>query len=227
VSYAAFYDSFIQHPLLLWVAALVGLLVAMSRRGLSRSVRWFCVVLTVVSALDAWLTGIHVVGFGTLTGAPATLVPLTFVLVGDFRYFFFIESVHSDGTLVVSLGRVARACAWTLVTPIGSQLLTNVLGSNDPRVLFLVYETLFVGLSVFVATIYLPRHSEALRWTRGVTGLVFGYYALWALADATILGTKADMGFLLRVFPNVLYYGGLVPALAWTAPRATSPQSGS
>ena len=49
---------------------------------------------------------------------------------------------------------------------------------------------------------------------------VIGYYALWASADAIILASGADVGFLLRVVPNALYYGGLVPVIAWTAPTA-------
>lgn len=219
MSYAELYDSFIQHPLLLWVGALLGVLVALSRPGLSRSVRWFCVALAVVSVVDAWLTTTHIPGIGRLSGAAASLVPLAFVLMGDLRYFFFIESARSDGTLVASSSALARACAWTLVVPLGSQLVLTASSSHDPRALFLVYETLFVVLSGSIATLYLPRRSDALRWTRRVTGFVIGYYALWAASDAIILTTKADVGFLLRVVPNVLYYGGLVPMLAWTAPR--------
>lgn len=217
--YAEFYDSFIQHPLLLWAAALLGLLVALSRRGLSRSVRWFCIALTILSLLDAWLTTTRILGIGSLTGAVASLVPLAFVLVGDFRYFFLIESARSDGTLAASARGLARACAWTLVVPLGSQLVITALGSDDPRVLFLVYEILFVFLSVGIAALYLPRHTDAPRWTRRVTLFVIGYYGLWAAADAIILTTGADMGFLLRVLPNALYYGGFVPVVAWTAPR--------
>jgi len=221
VIYAEFYDSFIQHPLLLWAAALLGLLIALSRRGLSRSVRWFCVALAILSLLDAWLTTTHILGIGSLTGAAASLVPLAFVLIGDFRYFFFIESARSDGTLAASARGLARACAWTLVVPLGSQLVITALGSDDPRVLFLVYEMLFVFLSVGIAALYLPRHTDALRWTRRVTLFVIGYYGLWAAADAIILTAGADMGFLLRVLPNALYYGGFVPVIAWAAPRTS------
>lgn len=224
MSYAEFYDSFVQHPLLLWVAALVGVSVALSRRGLSRSVRWFCIALAIVSALDAWLSTTRVPGLGPLPKAAASLVPLTFVLIGDFRYFFFIESAQQDGRLALSVKRLARAGAWTLVVPLASQLLIATLDSNDPRVLYLVYEILFVVLSVLIAALYLPRRTNALRWTRRVTGLVIAYYALWAAADAMILTTMNDLGFLLRVFPNVLYYGGLIPIIAWTAPAGPDPR---
>jgi hypothetical protein len=221
VSYAAFYDSFIQHPLLLWAAALVGLLFALSRRGLSRSLRWFCVALTVLSLLDAWLTTPQIPGIGPLSGVAASLVPLAFVLLGDFRYFVFIESARSDGTLSATFRGLVRACAWTLVVPLGSQLVVVLLDSEEPRTLFLVYEALFVVLSLAISALYLPRQVAALRWTRRVTRFVIGYYALWAAADAIILTTGDDVGFLLRVIPNALYYGGFVPATAWTAPLAT------
>ena len=121
MSYAAFYDSFIQHPLLLWAAALLGLAIALSRRGLSRSVRWFCVALTILSLIDAWLTTTEVPGIGPLSGAAASLVPLAFVLLGDFRYFVFIESARSDGTVAATFRGLLRACAWTVLVPLGSQ----------------------------------------------------------------------------------------------------------
>ncbi|MFA9470628.1 MAG: hypothetical protein ACERNK_08655 [Deltaproteobacteria bacterium] len=226
MSYEAFFDSFMQHPLLLWAAALLGLTIALSRRGLSRSLRWFCVALTILSLLDAWLTTTRIPGIGPLSGAAASLVPLAFVLLGDFRYFVFIESARSDGTLAASVRGLLRACAWTLLVPLGSQLLVTALDLDEPRMLFLVYEVLFVLLSLAIAALYLPRRASDPRWTLRVTRLVIGYYVLWAAADAIILTTGDDMGFLLRVIPNVLYYGGFVPMIAWTAPPAARPAMG-
>jgi len=220
VSYAEFYDSFIQHPLLLWAAAILGLLLALSGPVPSVTVRRYCIALTSLSLLDAWLTTGDVPGIGPLTGAAAWLMPLAFVLIGDFRFFLFIESAKPDGTLAASAGAWMRAFAWTLLVPLASQLAVFELGSNEPRILFFVYEALFVLLSIGLTQVYLPGRSRALLWTRRVTRFVIVYYALWAAADAIILTTGADAGFLLRLLPNVLYYGGLVPAIAWAAPRA-------
>lgn len=220
MSYAEFYDSIIQHPLLLWAAAIFGLLLALSRPGLSASVRRYCFALATISLLDAWLTTSDVPGIGPLTGAAAAFVPLTFVLVGDFRYFLFIESAKPDATIAASAGPWVRASLWTLVVPLGSQLVVRGLGSNEPRVLFFVYELLFVVLAIGMGRVYLPRRSGALLWTRRVTRFVIAYYTLWAVADAVILTTGEDVGFLIRMLPNVLYYGGLVPAIASAAPRA-------
>ena len=44
------------------------------------------------------------------------------------------------------------------------------------------------------------------------------YYGLWAAADVILLATRADLGFALRVVPNLLYYGGLIAAIGWFAP---------
>ncbi|MGB9339694.1 MAG: hypothetical protein WCB63_10665 [Polyangiales bacterium] len=222
MSYAEFYDSFIQHPLLLWGAAILGLLLALSGPALSFTVRRYCIALATISLLDAWLTSNDVPGIGPLTGAAASFVPLAFVLIGDFRFFLFIESAKPDGTLAASAAAWMRASAWTLLVPLASQLAVLALGSNESRLHFFIYESLFVVLSIGFARVYLPRRSHAPQWTRRVTRFVISYYTLWAAADAIILTTGADAGFLLRVLPNVLYYGGLVPAIAWAAPRATT-----
>jgi hypothetical protein len=47
-----------------------------------------------------------------------------------------------------------------------------------------------------------------IPWLRGVSRFVVVDYTLWATADIVILATGADLGFALRVVPNVLYYGG-------------------
>jgi len=220
VSFQQLYASPVQHPWLLWVSALFGLFVALSKPDLSRRARAFCVALTILSLLDAWLTASTVLGVGPLEGAAASSIPLLFVLLGDFRYFFFIEAARADGNLRVATKTLVVAGAWTIVVPIGSQLVVHAIGSEEPRVLFLVYETLFVMLSLALYAAYLPRHAQAVRWTRRVTLFVLIYYGFWAFSDAIILCSGADAGFLVRVVPNVLYYGGFVPAVAWTAPRA-------
>ncbi|MEZ4271088.1 MAG: hypothetical protein R3C68_06545 [Myxococcota bacterium] len=179
--------------------------------------RRFCIVLTAAAIIDAWLTTTDVFGIGRLPEPAASFIPLAFVLLGDLRYFFFLESARSDGTLA-HWNSIPKACAWTSVVPLLAQLAYAVSGSSNSRVLFLIYETLFVVLSLGVIAFYLPVDELRRQWTRRVTLLVIGYYALWATADAIILSSGADAGFLLRVLPNVLYYGGLVPVIAWTAP---------
>jgi len=217
VSYAEFYSSFLQHPLLLWLAAIVGLAIALFRPRISRGVRGFAVAVSLLSIVDTWLSANHVLGIGRLSGPIATLLPLAFVLIGDFRYFLFVELAQPDGTLFVTRAGLLKAVLWTLLVPASAQLLTNMTGSDNPRVLFLIYEALFVALLMGFSLYYLPANTKALRWVRRVTGFVLLYYGLWAAADAIILATRADTGFLLRVVPNVFYYGGLAPLIVWTA----------
>jgi hypothetical protein len=54
-----------------------------------------------------------------------------------------------------------------------------------------------------------------------VAHFVVIYYSLWATADLIILTTGADVGFAVRVLPNVLYYGGLIAVMAWSAEKAS------
>ena len=70
----------------------------------------------------------------------------------------------------------------------------------------------------------LRRHpnARALPWVRRVTRFVIFYYLLWATADVLIL-VAGDVGYLLRVVPNVLYYSGLIAAIGWYASSATRP----
>ena len=42
-----------------------------------------------------------------------------------------------------------------------------------------------------------------------------------ATADIFILATGSDLGFALRVIPNVLYYGGLIAVMGVAAASAS------
>jgi hypothetical protein len=225
VSYAEIYASPLQHPWLLWAAAISGLIIALSRRGLSRDALWFCVAIASLSVIDAWLTASEVLGIGSLGSAGSTWIPLLFVLLGDFRYFFFVETARQDGTLRVTKKAFWIACGWTLIVPVASFVVSRLAGWQEARMLFLVYEALFVVLLLGLSSVYLAGHAKALRWTRRVSVLVFVYYGSWAAADALILFASADEGFLLRIVPNVLYYGGFAPTVAWTAPARRSSAS--
>ena len=75
-------------------------------------------------------------------------------------------------------------------------------------------------------TLALMRFHGNLRsnpWLRSVARLVVLYYALWATSDAILLVFEADFAYGLRVVPNLLYYGGLIGAIAWFAPVMTGP----
>ena len=220
-TFEAFYDSPIQHPFLLWMAAAAALWFVTTRQDLHPSVRGYCGALGVLSLLDAWLSSAHIYAIGSLEGILASVVPLFFVLAGDTRFLLLAVSATGDGRLVFTRRGSAQALGLTLIVPISTQLILGLLPDSldTPRVMFFIYEVLFVALTVGLLRFH-PNVRDT-RWVSRVSHFVIVYYSLWATADLIILTTGAyvaDLGFLLRVLPNALYYGGLIAAMAKYAP---------
>lgn len=216
--FEAFYASPIQHPWMLWLAAALGLMLVLTRTGLDPGVRRYGIALAVLSGADAWLSSNQVYGIGALSGAAATFVPLFFVLAGDFRYLLLVTSGSAEGRLAITGPRVLAAAGLTLVVPLTTQLVLSLLpdAHTGPRVMFAIYEVAFFVLAAVLLRIH--PNARANPWLRSITRFVMFYYALWATADAILLGTGSDLGYMLRVLPNLLYYGGLIAAIALFAP---------
>lgn len=218
-AFESFYLSALQHPFALCGAALVGISAAWARHDLHRSLRGYALALGALSLLDAWLTANHVYGFGgPLPKALSGAVPLFFVLAGDLRFLLLVEGGTRDGAFALPSRSLLRALALMLIVPLFAQGVLSVIPPpwDSARMLFLVYEVAFV---VLCAT--LLRIHPGLRrtpWLRSLTAYVMLYYTLWATADVVILATGSDLGFGLRVVPNLLYYGGFVAAVAWLPP---------
>lgn len=213
----AFYYSTAQHPGLLWLAAGAALAAVLARRGLSPSLRRYALALCALAALDAWLTSDPVPGIGALPDGLASTLQLVFVLAGDYRYLLLVFAATADGRFAPQPGGAVHAAALALVVPVSAQLAASLLGGGA-RVLFLVYELAFLALAAAIAR-YHPQ-ARRLPWVRALSGFVMLYYALWASADALLLAHGSDLGYALRVLPNLLYYGGFAAALAWLAPSA-------
>jgi len=216
--FEAFYASPLHHPLLLWLAAAVGAGLCLARRDLHPSLRRYGMALAALSFLDAWLTANHVFGLGALPATLASVVPLAFVLAGDYRYWLLVAAATPDGTLAPRRRSALEAAGLTLIVPIFAQLALRALPDalSGPRTLFLIYELAFTAL-----TASLPHwhpNVRGNRWLRSLGRFAMLYYGLWASADAILLATGADLGYALRVLPNLLYYGGLIGAIAWLAP---------
>ena len=216
--FEAFYASAWQHPIALWLAALTGAAVCLARRDRHASVRRYGLALTALSLCDGWLTANHIFGIGALPARLASVVPLFFVLAGDFRYLLLWETATPDGAIRITLRASVRAAALTAIVPVVAQIAT---AGRDARVLFLVYELAFCVLT----TVLLRWHPNArsLPWVRAVSRFVLLYYGLWAAADVVLLATGADVGYGLRILPNLLYYGGLTAAIALCAPALRAP----
>jgi hypothetical protein len=215
--FETFYGSFFEQPVLLWIVGVVQLAFVATSRRASRSVRTFCTAFGVVSLVDAWLTAEHVAGVGSLGPGLGVAIATAFVIIGDFRVFLFLASARSDGSIVLEWKGVVRAVAWSLVVPIATAVVRRYLPDAPWRAqaTFLVYETAFTCLMIVFR--FAGRTAKP-RWNRLGVDFVIGYYALWAGADAIILGLHLDVGYLLRVLPNVLYYGGLLVVVSATAP---------
>ena len=213
-SFEAFYASPWQHPWLLWAAALLAGGWCLRRRGLDPSIRAYCVALTVLSVTDAWLTSDHIYGIGTWTGSASTFVPLFFVLSGDFRYLVLLGVARADGRLQWSARAVAVGFGLTVIVPILSQLIVASWPGGEPssRILFFVYEVAFFCLTTGILAFHPSVRS--VPWLVPVSRFVLLYYGLWASADAILLTTGSDLGYALRIVPNVLYYGAMIAVIA-------------
>jgi hypothetical protein len=220
-SFEDFYGSFLAQPVLLWGAGVGGLLVVLLRRSTSRSVRTFGVAFGLVSLLDAWLTADRVAGVGSLGPALGVAVATFFVIVGDFRVFLFLASATAEGEIAIDGGKAARAALWSLVVPLASTVFRSSLPDRPwrGRATFLFYEVAFACLMLGLRFL---GQGVSSPWRRHVVRYVVAYYALWAVADGMILGFHLDAGYLVRVVPNVLYYGGLVAVVSLFAPTGSS-----
>jgi hypothetical protein len=221
--FAAFYASPLQHPWLLWLAVALGLVQVLARTRLDPRIRGYCVALACLSCADAWLTSNHVYGIGALSGGAASAVPLFFVLMGDFRYLLLVTSGTPDGRFAPNARRLLSAAGLTLIVPITTQLILAALpeSQSGPRVMFAIYEVAFFLLTAAILRLHPNVHDNP--WIRSVSRFVMFYYGLWAISDAILLATGSDLGFLLRVLPNLLYYGGLIAAIALFADPRTEP----
>lgn len=151
---------------------------------------------------------------------------LLFVLAGDYRYFLVVARFLARPRIGAAEPTPRRAWAvafgWMMIVPI----VTYALGAISPRFTgrgsYLAYELQMIALVLVFRVVLLPRGLAAApaaigRWLRAVTDFELATYALWALADIVIFA-GADAGFLLRIVPNVLYYGLFVWFVAARAP---------
>lgn len=172
----------------------------------------FAVVFQVAILLDAALQG----ELSPLEGAAKTASSIAFVILGDLRFFVLLER----------FGRSRPAPPWwplalSLIVPVASTIARPYLG-DEPRVLFLVYELCFAAIALAILVVVLPRRALAepwARWARALATYELLQYLGWALADLAILGGH-DVGHLLRVIPNAMYYAGFIPFAWFTAPRS-------
>lgn len=221
-SWQAFYDAGWQWPWALLVVPFGYLLfraAAGAPRGgavpeQARFVSGYLLLFAVETMLDPIATGPLAKAIGV--DAAATALGLVFVLLGDFRVYWLVLFLVAPGVGIArSTGRAAALTALVPVLAFGVKAaLDAALGGVPDQVLWLVHETAFVAMALFLARSFVPsrlgRDGPRSDFLRAALGYVAAYYALWAAADVLIL-TGFDEGWAIRLVPNQLYYAFFVP----------------
>lgn len=213
------YSSPWHHPGLLLPLALGGLAYVLALRSRhpaawSPFLRAWLLGWAIEIVLDASLTG-----FATpLHGHPSAerVASIVFVILGDLRAYLLLERLVSPSRSWPST--LARALAWSLVASVAVAVATRVAPGSfaATRNIFLFYELLSLALFSLWRFALIPRRAPELA--RDVATFFLVQYALWASSDVLIL-SGVEPAYLLRIVPNVLYYGLFVAFVAWRAPR--------
>jgi len=230
-TFLEFYKSDLQSVYALCVVPLVFLtflLVSPAARAAARSseaprlfLYVYCVVFALETILDPIATGPFLGWLGAGDSALGTAIPLTFVLLGDFRVYLLIFGL---ARLAQRAGALApaflEAAAWTLIVPVVAYTLDSTLHHANPdlpeQTIWLFHELAFLSVAIWLRVAGIARRVPASevalrRGLKEVAGYAAGYYALWATADVLIMVFALDVGWALRVIPNQLYYGFYLP----------------
>lgn len=200
------FQSFAQGPwilpLLPWLSLPIVLAYAVRQRGF---LRIYGIVFGILIAADAFANG-------ALTVVPpntpwATFFGVSFVILGDFRYFLLVESARSPAR---SPARVlVTSVVLAFVVPLAAQFFRATTPiSNDSRTTYLTYEALFLA---FLAIYGFVLRRRATRLERQLFAFELVQYLAWAGIDVLLLATRADVLHLFRIVPDVLYYVVFMP----------------
>lgn len=173
----------------------------------------YCAVFSLETLVDPVLGG-PVVRWLGLSASAASSIAFGFVWLGDFRVT----------ALVFRLVRAPRpwlraALFATLVPALDLVLFFGLLRGLWPDIpgqtLWLVHETAFLALALWMRAVLVPRlaaeePSGHRRFLRRALAYAALYYALWISADLLILA-DFDAGWALRLVPNQLYYAFWTP----------------
>lgn len=224
-----FYHSSWQHPLLLWLTQFLFFLAIYLgvrrvfgdkelRTPFARRLTFVFVILQLLSGVDAWLTANVVFGFsgGSLPVSFQSIIPLFFVLFGDFRIFWtmhWLSDPKSDLRSLWPEKSFRRALLPTLFVPVLTQLLLlfweTAFGPSSSRHMFLIYELLFlIWIRFFVG-----RSDGRGKYAHLALAVSTAVYVLWSSADILIFAGFESLGFTVRSLANVSYYSISLPLL--------------
>lgn len=183
----------------------------------------YAIVFACQTMLDPIATGPLLRGLGLAGGDLATAVMVAFVLLGDFRVYLLLFALLAIAGGNTWRAALPAAAGWTLLVPaIAFPLAAAVRTARpaaDPNTIWLIYEALFAVVALAMRARLVPRRVGGERpalaaFLREALAYVALYYGLWAAADALIQAGGLDLGWLLRVVPNQLYYAFWVPFVA-------------
>jgi hypothetical protein len=220
--YESLYWSWWNHPLACWISA--ALLLPLILRRLS-FLHAYMVLGLALTCADALVTGM----WSKLGGESSWLyTPLSFVFVvaGDWRVHWLVQREVSRtqdapwGGLAASRLAFVIAILPSLAVELGKFPFPDALAQS--RVMYLFYELWALAILTTIQGIYIAKWLEGrpapyIMWIRGVVGFAQAHYLLWALSDMIIL-SGYDMGYALRIVPNVMYYALYLPAVWLLAP---------
>jgi hypothetical protein len=180
----------------------------------------YAIVFAIETIIDPFATGPLPRALGIAEGSGGTALLVLFVLLGDFRVYLLIF-----GLLAIAAGRpwstaIGTAAAWTTLVPITAYLanaaLHAVLPTAGPHSIWPIYEALFAVLALalrarLIAARVPPAQPGLDAYLRAVLLYVARYYALWVAADLLIQIGRLDVGWVLRIAPNQLYYAFWIP----------------
>lgn len=214
------YRSPLHNPVLFWVVGLPLLVFGLWRWRAhpppERTLGAWALLFQTTILVDATLQG----ELSPIAGAPYfSGVSIGLVVLGDARWYALMLRY---GPPLRGSPRPRRwplaALLLALVVPAASYAAASAIGAGEARVLFLVYEVMFAIIALGARGWLHGADAEGHGpWLRGVATFEAVQYLLWASADVLIL-TVGDVGFLLRLFPNAMYYAAFVPFVWWTAP---------
>jgi hypothetical protein len=222
--FESLYQSAWQHPGIAFIAASSFLLLFASRRSFLSG--WTAIFLFEIVA-DAFVTGkLSPVAHGSEL---EKTLGITFVILGDFRYFLLVSAYAVARAAPRGLGPPSAwfyAAIFAFIVPVASVAPQKTWADvfSNTRHVFLLYEAMFFAFAVALRFSVLPRRLATLDaslrgWLLRVTTFEIVQYGLWITADVIILA-GVDAGYLLRIVPNALYYGAFVPFVFLTAPGA-------
>lgn len=223
MSYANIYQSPWHNPGLLCLGNGIFLVYLLARKSGHSFLRKFLFACAFLAMADVLITG----GLSPVPIALQGYVPFPFIILGDTRFFFLVQQYSRPN---LPIRTFYKSFLVSLIVPATSWFAQQLFfPAADARWMFLLYESLFIVVAAcFVWRVFPARGascdipSNQRRWLRGIILFELVFYALWITADIVILSGH-EVGYLMRIVPNVLYYCGFVWFVALSAPKEIRP----